>query len=516
MSKTKLSDAILSKEILNGKMYLKKTSCTGSSNLYDVLSEMLTEILTERPSSIDLNNYMNVNPTPTPDLKKDVTPNPVVQKMQMKLFKKPPSFQNNNETDSESNFEVSLPNCLQLAYIFEQAGVGIGRENMFRIFLALKQLTREHVLLNVRFWGKIFGIEKDYFIAEGEFPMEEEEFVEDGAGEKAGNETPEEAMDYGLINGGPMEMDDIPKSTWKPPPPVPNEPHHTGVNKKVFFVCNTIGEKWVKLPHVSPIEITTSREITKLLTGNLDAPIVSNPPFPGNEGNYLRALIARITAATNIGPSGYFTFGEEEEDDDDEQKDSFSANPEYVGLSLGELVDPSMTGWVHITPYILPQGRCKWFDPSVRLDGNIEDEFEDDFDHERTAISETGPRLLSSVADDKGVQTHPAWSTNLSSIVLPRYALAIAKSNNWPGAYAFAMGKMFENVYVGWGRKYSCECYTPARPPTMGDEYPYGPEVTEVDDPDVETEKAVKAKELAAMRAADDLEENQPEEDEDE
>merc|ERR1712080_487214 len=167
------------------------------------------------------------------------------------------------------------------------------------------------------------------------------------------------------------------------------------------------------------------------------------------------------------------------------------------------------------TAFLLPQGRCHWFDPTSKLDNNIEDEeFEDDYDHERTAISETGPRLLT-VAEDKGVHGNSAWSVRLSSKILPRYAIAVASSNNWPGAYSFAMGKMYENVYIGWGRKYSSDCYTPARPPTTGDEYPYGPEVTEIEDPDVETEKAMKAKELAAMRAADDLEENQQEEEED-
>ena len=45
--------------------------------------------------------------------------------------------------------------------------------------------------------------------------------------------------------------------------------------------------------------------------------IVSYPPFPGNEMNYLRAQIARISAGGHISPAGYFMF-EEEEDEDDE------------------------------------------------------------------------------------------------------------------------------------------------------------------------------------------------------
>lgn len=45
--------------------------------------------------------------------------------------------------------------------------------------------------------------------------------------------------------------------------------------------------------------------------------VVSYPPFPGNEANYLRAQIARISATTHISPLGYYMF-EEEEDEDDE------------------------------------------------------------------------------------------------------------------------------------------------------------------------------------------------------
>lgn len=45
--------------------------------------------------------------------------------------------------------------------------------------------------------------------------------------------------------------------------------------------------------------------------------VVSYPPFPGNEANYLRAQIARISATTHISPLGYYMFEEEEEEDDE-------------------------------------------------------------------------------------------------------------------------------------------------------------------------------------------------------
>ena len=37
---------------------------------------------------------------------------------------------------------------------FEQAGVGFGREETYRIFLALKQLVDNYPLQTIRFWGE--------------------------------------------------------------------------------------------------------------------------------------------------------------------------------------------------------------------------------------------------------------------------------------------------------------------------------------------------------------------------
>ena len=79
------------------------------------------------------------------------------------------------------------------------------------------------------------------------------------------------------------------------------------------------GEPWQKLPRVSPAQISTARVICKLFTGDLDAEVVTFPPFPGTERNYLRAQVARITASTQISPTNYFTTGDEEEEEEPEE-----------------------------------------------------------------------------------------------------------------------------------------------------------------------------------------------------
>lgn len=64
------------------------------------------------------------------------------------------------------DIETPLPNLLELNYFFEQAGVGLGREETFRVWLALKQLVDKYPLESIRFWGKVFGTEQNYYIAE--------------------------------------------------------------------------------------------------------------------------------------------------------------------------------------------------------------------------------------------------------------------------------------------------------------------------------------------------------------
>ena len=82
--------------------------------------------------------------------------------------------------------------------------------------------------------------------------------------------------------------------------------------------------------------------------------IISYPPFPGNEMNYLRAQIARISASSQVSPIGYFNFDEEEDEPEDgAQRSNFVINEEYTPAPMRELADP--TGWVHHVQHILPQ-----------------------------------------------------------------------------------------------------------------------------------------------------------------
>ncbi|XP_031572967.1 radial spoke head protein 4 homolog A-like [Actinia tenebrosa] len=502
------------------KAFLMKTSSISNKNLYDHLSDVLCKILDERPSNcVDVfEDYSQEIKKGNKEKEEDESAkaqDKQTAEMQQKLFEKEGDGEG-GEAENEEDMETPLPDLMNLEFYFEQAGIGLSREEMFRVFLALKQLVFTKPLQSVRFWGKIFGIENNYYIAEVEYregEEEEEEEEEEGEGEGEGEKDEDKNEDD--EEGG--EEDDTPKSEWKPPAPIPKEENRVGTNKKVYFVTTEPGKLWVKLPPVTPAQITIARQIKKFFTGRLDAPISSYPPFPGNESNYLRAQLARITAGCSISPAGYYMFEEEEEEEDEtEERDSYILNTEFEGINVQELVDPTMNNWVHHVQHILPQGRCIWHNPVEKS----EDEFEEEDEEEEKEAAdepkrETGPSLLTSVSDDESVNGMPAWTPSLSSEVLPRYALAVMRSNRWPGSYAFAKDRKFENIYIGWGHKYDADNYTPPPPPELMKEYPVLPEVTEIDDPTVEEERALKKAQEEAVEAAEEMEDMDDDDDDD-
>ncbi len=72
----------------------------------------------------------------------------------------------------------------------------------------------------------------------------------------------------------------------------------------MLLIYFTAGADWRRMPPVTPAHIVAARKIRKYFTGRAEAPLVTYPPFPGTEINYLRAQIARISAATHISPIG--------------------------------------------------------------------------------------------------------------------------------------------------------------------------------------------------------------------
>merc|ERR1711862_694864 len=113
------------------------------------------------------------------------------------------------------------------------------------------------------------------------------------------------------------------------------------------YVTNDLTEEWTKLPNIKPSEIVASRRIKKILTGDLDAKVVTHPPFPGTERVLLRAQIARITCDTGLMFKDFLkregNFGEEEATDP-------APNEEFGMPTAAELF--TTAGWQHGSTYI--------------------------------------------------------------------------------------------------------------------------------------------------------------------
>ncbi|NXW51767.1 RSH4A protein, partial [Nyctiprogne leucopyga] len=520
--------------IQNAKAYLLKSSTTSGLNLYDHLANMLTKILDEQPTNaVDIIENISKDVKCAQFQKKmdtlrdehEILPTVEAAEKRKALFLKA-----NGEGDEELEEigETPLPNVMETAFYFEQAGIGLSKEESYHIFLALKKLISVQPIQTCRFWGKILGLERNYIIAEVQYhegveeeETEEEEVIEEegkGMGEEEGKGVGE-VEDEDEDEDEEKEKDEPPKSTYKPPPVIPKEENGTGANKYVYFVCNEPGNPWVKLPPVTPAQIVRARKIKKFFTGRLDAPVVSFPPFPGNEANYLRAQIARISAGTQISPVGFYQFAEEEGDEEEEGgggRDAYEENPDFQPLSVAEMVD-SLSMWVHHVQNILTQGRCVWFNPFQKSEEEEEEDEEEEQAEETDELQqEIGPSLLTPLSEDEEIQNMPAWTAQPSTNLIPQHAVAILQSNRWPGAYAFASGKKFDNIYFGWGHKYSPENHTPALPPPVQAEYPSGPEITEARDPTLEEEQAFQAAKEEALAAAEEEEDEEDAEDEEE
>ena len=140
---------------------------------------------------------------------------------------------------------AGLPNVVEELAMFEHAGVGLAREEGYRLFLAMAQLKQAHGLASIRLFGKVLGTTSDYYVVEGK------------------HATP---------------------PTPTPPSKNPSEPElpGAGLNECVYFVASGAAGAFEQLPDVLPEQVAASFRIKKLFTGNLDAPVARAPTLNSN------------------------------------------------------------------------------------------------------------------------------------------------------------------------------------------------------------------------------------------
>jgi len=529
------------------KDYLEKGV---SGNLYEHLKSVISNLLDERPEDPvdafeELSRSIKTNPEGAPRVPDadSLESQKLLGLTQIELMRPLPDGEDDDDQEEDGENTGKLANMIEQMRYFEDAGVGLGREESMRVFLALKQLGKEQPLKKIRFWGKVYTVGKglgDYYVAECEYTDEEAPVEEDPI--------PDAPPDEG--EGEDDDKEQLPVSKFEWPKVMQKEKYPEGPNKYRYFVCTELkgtkevqGRTWIPLKDVTPAQVACARQIKKLFTGDPDALIKSYPPFPscelkykgenvdfeatymdwqqnpGTEAQLLRAQIADITADCSISPKGWWVPEEEEPEEGEEminiRENEHGAGGEddedgqYQGHKRSALLIPDEgaqhwgpeQGWTHHQRNILPQGKCTWEDPRFK-DPDAEEEEEEDEDGEPKddLEKETGRGVLDSIALDEPVYGMPAWTSKVTSQRNLRYAGVVLSSNKWPGAHALAYskGKKFQNVYFGYGHKYSQTPFTPQQPPEACEEYPNDLTITEESDPtraeELEHEAAQKAK----------------------
>ena len=81
----------------------------------------------------------------------------------------------------------------------------------------------------------------------------------------------------------------------------------------------------------------------------------------------------------------------------------------------------------------------RWWDPKQAEEEEEEAEDDEEKSEPEEAEPEVGPPLLTPLSEDADLNGMPAWTTRISSKLVPKYAVAVIRSVLWPGAHAFAM-----------------------------------------------------------------------------
>ena len=201
------------------------------------------------------------------------------------------------------------------------SGVGLGRELAGQITASLQTLAASHPeYKSIRFWGRIFGVQRDYYIAEG--------YLAKHAKPKFSKPAQPGLWQYAAAKR------DVEKVV-----------HH---NRFRYHVCHRIGDTWALLPDLLYSHIVSAQKIKKLVSGDLGAAISSFPIFPGTEANYLRAQIARISSEALFAPAGHIVKNDAPEGQED-QTASIDVSPEFgEGPGAEALADAG--GWSHAYP----------------------------------------------------------------------------------------------------------------------------------------------------------------------
>jgi radial spoke head protein 4/6 len=67
-----------------------------------------------------------------------------------------------------------MANLMDQSKMLEWAGINFGEDTVYLIQKSLKKLAQQSSASPLKFFGKIYGTQKDYWVAQGQLPFSEE------------------------------------------------------------------------------------------------------------------------------------------------------------------------------------------------------------------------------------------------------------------------------------------------------------------------------------------------------
>lgn len=458
------------------------------TSLYEHLGAMVRKIIEEKPeNALDLFEnislavkesklnveYNDIQPIPIDNKEKNELQNKLNdilmfygKKPEKKAKNEEPNEENENaEEENEENEEpIDQSKCatiLPFQNLLQWAGIGISNEEMYQLQHSFCSLIRKYPnIQSSRFWGKVQGINNDYWIVESKLAEYPEKKETDSA-----------------------KMEDPGK----------------GVNEYVYYVTTNVeNAEWLELPNVTPEQIKKCRNVYRLFSGDLNAKIGGRVYFEWTEKELLRTQIARISSATILAPNEYYKKPEEE---DEENPFIIEENEEFAPLEDAF----STKSWCHSRAHLRLEGRIKkWIEPEKEEEDEEEKEEKEPTKEELEEVID----ILQDISNDKCSEyeiNEESEDTNVWKLRQLNekigFGITIIRNKLWFGANTIYQNgtKQFINIYVGNGLKYRPTYYTPVLPATIQESFNEFKE-TEIPNPDNEEETITKKESIYVVQ----------------
>lgn len=351
----------------------------------------------------------------------------------------PAVAENEEETAEEVEIDPSkVADITSFTQLYQWCGVDF-EEEWWQLQCSCMSLAKQYPgIVEPRFFGKIFGIENDYYIIESKLEAHE-------------------------------EMETLPDKMEAP---------GTGVNEFVYFACNNLtSSQWAQLPYVTPTQIKQSHECHVQFRGVLTAPIGGRFQFSGDEAVFLRCIIARIISQTFLCPQGYYSRNEESENPIDINKSEEFSMPENM---------ENLGSWVHGRAHLRREGRLTKFVPEP-VDGEEAEEAQPDEDAEeemKILHSADADETSTFQAEEDG---HQLWVVRKPSSLIKRsYQVLEIRNKAWTGAMTVfeRSSQRFANIYVGDGVPFLNEPFVPQPMAPIMKEFVEYPDIPDPENPE--------------------------------